>query len=222
MWDHMTEDHPWDYLRDHLSAYTGYRYSDKTNAILYKTSTVEMSDFGHFWLRDSYSSEGNSWDGYERTVLYATVREKATGRYFFYLTTHFPMNNSNDGWNKCTALLESRIAALNTNNYPVILMGDFNCVIGDACWDNIKTWMKNTRYSADSIVSTENRDLYTYNAFGDSSAARNKVDHIWVSKDGINVDSYVTLTNAIRSYGGYTTNGETFLSDHYPVIAHIS
>ena len=222
MWDHMTEDHPWDYLRDHLSAYTGYRYSDKTNAILYKTSTVEMSDFGHFWLRDSYSSEGNSWDGYERTVLYATVREKATGRYFFYLTTHFPMNNSNDGWNKCTALLESRIAALNTNNYPVILMGDFNCVIGDACWDNIKTWMKNTRYSADSIVSTENRDLYTYNAFGNSSAARNKVDHIWVSKDGINVDSYVTLTNAIRSYGGYTTNGETFLSDHYPVIAHIS
>ena len=221
MWDHMTEDHPWDYLRDHLSAYTGYRYSDKTNAILYKTSTVEMSDFGHFWLRDSYSSEGNSWDGYERTALYATVREKATGRYFFYVTTHFPMNNSNDGWAKSTALLESRIAALNTNDYPVILMGDMNCVIGDACWDSIKTWMKNTRYSADSIVSTENRDLYTYNAFGDSSKARNKVDHIWVSKS-ITVDSYVTLTSAVRSYGGYTTNGETFLSDHYPVIAHIS
>ena len=221
MWDHMTEDHPWDYLRDHLSAYTGYRYSDKTNAILYKTSTVEMSDFGHFWLRDNYSTEGTSWDGYERTVLYATVREKATGRYFFYLTTHFPMNNSNDGWNKCTSLLESRITALNTNNYPVILMGDFNCVIGDSCWDSFKTWMKNTRYSADSIVSEDNQNLYTYNAFGDSSKDRNKVDHIWVSKS-ITVDSYVTLTNAIRNYGGYTTNGETFLSDHYPVIAHIS
>ena len=220
--DHLTEDHPWDYLRDHLSAYTGYRYSDKTNAILYKTSTVEMSGFGHFWLRDSYDSEGNSWDGYERTVLYATAREKATGRYFFYVTTHFPMNNNNSGWSNSTALLESRIAALNTNNYPVILMGDFNCVIGDSCWDNIKTWMKNTRYAADSIVSTDNQNLYTYNAFGDSSKDRNKVDHIWVSKSGINVDSYVTLTNAVRNYGGYTTNGETFLSDHYPVIAHIS
>ena len=212
---------PWAYLTDNLGSYTGYRYSDKTNAILYKTSTVEMSDFGHFWLRDSYSSEGDSWDGYERTVLYATVREKATGRYFFYLTTHFPMNNSNDGWAKCTSLLESRIAALNTNDYPVILMGDFNCVIGNACWDSIKTWMKNTRYSATSIVSTDNQNLYTYNAFGDSSKDRNKVDHIWVSKS-ITVDSYVTLTNAVRSYGGYTTNGETFLSDHYPVIAHIS
>ena len=222
MWDHMTEDHPWDYLRDNLSAYTGYRYSDKTNAILYKTSTVEMSDFGHFWLRDSYSSEGTSWDGYERMALYATVREKASGRNFFYINTHFPMNNTDGGWAKCTALLESRIAALNTNNYPVILMGDFNCVIGDACWDNIKTWMKNTRYSADTIISEENQSLYTYNAFGDSSKARNKVDHIWVSKSGINVDTYVTLTTAIRNYGGYTTNGETFLSDHYPIIAHIS
>ena len=214
--------HPWNYLKDNLSAYSGYRSGTYHNAILYKTSTVELSNTGIFFLRDDYNTSGNSWDGYERTALYATVREKATGRYFFFITTHFPMNDSNDGWNKSTALLENRIAALNTNDYPVILMGDFNCVIGNACWDNIKTWMKNTRYSADTIVSTENRDLYTYNAFGDSSKARNKVDHIWVSKSGINVDTYVTLTNAIRSYGGYTTNGETFLSDHYPIIAHIS
>ena len=214
--------HPWNYLKDNLSAYTGYRNGSYHNAILYKTSTVELSNTGIFFLRDDYNTSGNSWDGYERTALYATVREKATGKYFFYITTHFPMNDNNDGWQKSTALLENRIAALNTNNYPVILMGDFNCVIGNACWDGIKTWMNNTRYSADTIVSTENRDLYTYNAFGDTSKARNKVDHIWVSKSGINVDSYVTLTNAIRSYGGYTTNGETFLSDHYPIIAHIS
>lgn len=222
MWDHMSEDHPWDYLRDHLSAYTGYRYSDKTNAILYKTSTVELSNTGYFWLRDSYSSAGNSWDGYERMVLYATVREKATGRNFFYINTHFPMNNTDGGWAKCTALLESRIAALNTNNYPVILVGDFNCVYGDACWDSIKTKMYNTRYAPGvSVISAENRNLYTYNAFGDSSKDRNKVDHIWVSKS-ITVDSYVTLTTAVHDYGGYTTNGEKFLSDHYPIIAHIS
>ena len=221
VWDHMNEDHPWDYLRDQLSDYTGYRYSDKTNAILYKTSAVELSDIGHFWLRDSYSSEGTSWDGYERTALYATVRDKATGRYFFYVNTHFPMNDSNSGFSKATALVEDRIAALNTNNYPVILMGDFNCVIGNACWDSIKTWMNNTRYSAASTVSTENRDLYTYNAFGDSGAARNKIDHIWVSKS-ITVASYLTLTTAIHDYGGVTENGEKFLSDHYPVISVIN
>ena len=55
----------------------------------------------------------------------------------------------------------------------------------------------------------------------DSSKDRNKVDHIWVSKS-ITVDSYVTLTTAVHDYGGYMTNGEKFLSDHYPIIAHIS
>lgn len=214
--------HPWNYLKDNLGAYTGYRYSDKTNAILYKTSTVELSNTGYFWLRDDYSSSGTSWDGYERMALYATVRDKATGRCFFYINTHFPMNNSNDGWSKCTALLESRIAALNTNDYPVILMGDFNCVYGNACWNDIKTWMYNTRYAPGvSTYSADNQNLYTYNAFGDTSdTGRNKVDHIWVSKS-VTVASYLTLTTAIHDYGGYTVNGEKFLSDHYPVIAEI-
>ena len=132
------------------------------------------------------------------------------------------MNDSNSGFSKATALVEDRIAALNTNNYPVILMGDFNCVYGNACWDHVKTWMYNTRYAPSvSIYSEDNKDLYTYNAFGDSSAARNKIDHIWVSKS-ITVASYLTLTTAIHDYGGVTENGEKFLSDHYPVISVIN
>ena len=215
-WDHLTEDHPWDYLTDKLSDYAGYRPSSKANAILYKKSTVELSDTGFFYLRDDYSSSGNSWDGYERTVLYATVRDKATGRYFFYINTHYPMNNSNDGFSKSCNLIEDRIAALNTNDYPVILVGDFNCVIGNSCWDNIKTWMKNTRYAAAEIYSEENQNLYTYNAFGESSSDRNKVDHIWVSKS-ITVNYYITLTQEIRSYGS-----QAYLSDHYPIFATIA
>ena len=216
MWDHLTEDHPWDYLTDKLSAsYSGIRFGTKTNAILYKSGAVEVSNTGMFYLRDNYNTSGDSWDGYERTVIYATVRDKVSGNYYFYMTTHFPMNDSNGGFAKSTALLESRISALNTNNYPVILMGDFNCVIGNACWDSIKTWMKNTRYSAASIYSTDNQNLYTYNAFGDSSKDRNKVDHIWVSKS-ITVNSYLTLTQEIRKYGD-----QDYLSDHYPIIAII-
>ena len=214
---------PWNYLKNNLGDYSNSRPSSKTNAILYKTSTVELSDIGLFYLGDNYNTSGtaNSWDNYERSAVYATVRDKATGRYFFYITTHFPMNDTNGGWSKSTALLESRIAALNTNNYPVIIMGDFNCVYGNACWDNIKTWMYNTRYAPGvSLYSSENQNLYTYNAFGENKD-KNKVDHIWVSKS-ITVTSYLTLTSAIRNYGGYTTNGETFLSDHYPIIATIA
>ena len=214
---------PWEFLSD-ISGYSGYHPDGKNNGILYKTSTVELSNTGFFYLGDDYTVSGtaNSWDDYERTVVYATVRDISTGRYFFLMNTHFPMNDAHDGFNKSTALIENRLSALNPNDYPVILMGDLNCVYGNACWEHIKTWMYNTRYAPGvSVYSEENRDLYTYNAFGDSSKARNKVDHIWVSKS-ITVASYLTLTSAIHNYGGYTTNGETFISDHYPVISVIN
>lgn len=221
-WDHLKEDHPWDYLKDNLSAYTGYRAGTDNchTPFLYDSSILTVTGTGCFWLRDNYSTAGDSWDGYVRSVTYATVYNKNSKKYYFFVNTHLPLTS--DGQVNAMNLLESRISALNTKNYPVILMGDFNTVFGnDDAFGSIKTWMNNTRYSATSVYSTANRDLYTYNAFGDSSKARNKVDHIWVSKS-VKTLYYVTLTQAVHDYGGYNTNGEKFLSDHYPIIAVIS
>ncbi len=220
-WDHLTEDHPWDYLKDNLSAYTGYRAStdDCHTPFLYDSSILTVTGTGCFWLRDNYSTAGDSWDGYVRSVTYANIYNKNSKKNYFFVNAHLPL--SSDGQVNAMTLIESRIAALNTNNYPVIFMGDMNTVYSnDDAFGSIKTKMYNTRYSAASVLSTENRDLYTYNAFGDSSKDRNKVDHIWVSKS-VNTLYYLTLTQAVHNYGGYTTNGETFLSDHYPIIAVI-
>lgn len=220
-WDHLTEDHPWDYLKDNLSAYTGYRAStdDCHTPFLYDSSILTVTGTGCFWLRDNYSTAGDSWDGYVRSVTYANIYNKNSKKNYFFVNAHLPL--SSDGQVNAMTLIESRIAALNTNNYPVIFMGDMNTVYSnDDAFGSIKTKMYNTRYSATSVFSTENRDLYTYNAFGDSSKARNKVDHIWVSKS-VKTLYYVTLTQAVHDYGGYSTNGEKFLSDHYPIIAVI-
>ena len=220
-WDHLTEDHPWDYLKDHLSAYTGYRAGtdDCHTPFMYDSSILTVTGTGCFWLRDNYSTAGDSWDGYVRSATYANIYNKNSKKNYFFINTHLPL--SQDGQQKAMDLLESRISALNTNNYPVILMGDFNTVFSNSVFDDIKKSMNNTRYAASSVYSTANRDLYTYNAFGDSSKDRNKVDHIWVSKSAKTL-YYVTLTQSVHNYGGYTTNNETFLSDHYPIIAVIS
>ena len=220
-WDHLTEDHPWDYRKDNLSAYTGYRAStdDCHTPFLYDSSILTVTGTGCFWLRDNYSTAGDSWDGYVRSVTYANIYNKNSKKNYFFVNAHLPL--SSDGQVNAMELLESRISALNTNGYPVILMGDFNTVYSnDDAFGSIKTKMYNTRYSATSVLSTENRDLYTYNAFGDSSKDRNKVDHIWVSKS-VKTLYYLTLTQSVHDYGGYTSNGEKFLSDHYPIIAVI-
>ena len=221
-WDHLTEDHPWDYLKDNLSAYTGYRAGtdDCHTPFLYDSSILTVTGTGCFWLRDNYGTAGESWDGYVRSVTYATIYNKNSKKNYFFVNAHLPL--SADGQERAMALLENRISALNTNGYPVILMGDFNTVFSnDGAFGSIKTKMNNTRYSAASVLSIENRDLYTYNAFGDSSKDRNKVDHIWVSKS-VKTLYYLTLTQSGHDYGGYSTNGEKFLSDHYPIIAVIA
>lgn len=215
-WDHLTEDHPWDYLKDQLSGYTGVRSGTLTNAFFYDPARYIVSNTGIFYLRDDYNTSGDSWDGYVRTVQYATLYDKAAGKYYFFMNTHLPLNA--EGQANSMALIETRMAALNANNYPVLLMGDFNCVIGSTAFDSLKSIMNNTRYSAKSYYGSDytNRDLYTFNNFGTDNGNLQKVDHIWVSKS-VTTGYYVTLTQQIKQYGSVE-----YLSDHYPIIAHIS
>ena len=210
---------PWSYLTSELispsdAMYSGYRPGEKTNAILYNKNRFELTGTGYFYLGADYNTSGssNSWDDYERTVVYGTLRNKYTDNHYFVMATHLPMNQQ--GQTGSTALIESRLAALNTNNYPVILMGDMNCVNGNTCWDSIKNSMRNAVVYAKNYYSEENKALYTYNAFGDSSKDRFKVDLIWTSHPAIKIDYYITLTQEIRQYGNVA-----YLSDHYPIIA---
>lgn len=218
-YDHLTEDHPWDYLRSNLSdaGYLGVRDGSNTTAFLYDSDRMTLSDNGQFYLRDNYNERGDSWDGYVRVAQYAAIHDNLANKDYFYLNTHFPLNHFTEAMN----VIEGRIAALNTNSYPVILMGDFNCVYGNAAFDNIKSSMANTRYAALDNAGTANRDLYTFNNFGEpkldgnGNDTRQKVDHIWVSNN-VEVAYYVTLTQEIKKYGSVD-----FLSDHYPVLSTI-
>ena len=140
---------------------------------------------------------------------------KATGKKIFYINTHYPLNL--DGCKKSSTLVEERIAALNTNKYPVIVVGDFNQTLSSGAFEGFKQSMRDARTYADECYSEDNKNIYTYNAFGDASAVRNKVDHIWYSHPALDAKYYETLTQEIRKYGEVD-----YLSDHYPITAVIS
>ena len=208
---------PWAYLTSSLSQYSGYRPDSKTNAILYNTEVFDGSDAGYFYLGENYNTSGtaNSWDGHERTAMYMTLTHKATGKKIFFINTHYPMNDNNGGFAKSSALILERIAALNTENHPVVLLGDFNTVISNSAFDKIKETMKNARTAYDTH---DNKDLYTYNGWGEKSVdLLNKVDHIWVSSSTLYVHHYTTLTQELKQYGDVE-----YLSDHYPIYSTIS
>lgn len=198
---------PWAYLTRNLTGYTGVQDSASNQGYFYKTDRVEASNTGTFSIQDSR---------YTRKALYAVIKDKTSDRYYFFITMHLPLDQTERA--AAVALVKSKIEELNTNSYPVIVMGDCNGVRGEDCFTDFEKTYNNARYFALSYVdnTNTNRDLYTYNAWGDSSKSRQKVDHIWVSKTTVRVLYYMTLTQEIKKYGTVD-----YLSDHYPVIATI-
>ena len=206
---------PWDFLTSNLSGYTGYRPDSKTNAILYNPDVFEASGQGYFYLGESGSN--NSWDNYgsERTVVYMTLMHKKTGNHIFFINTHYPLGQ--EGQNKSSALIAERLEELNPNDYPVIMVGDFNNTKSSGIFEAFGDTIRDARTYASSYFSDENKSLYTYNGFGDESKARHKVDFMWYSHPVLKADYYEVITQETRPYGDVD-----YLSDHYPIYSTIS
>ena len=206
---------PWEFLTSNLSGYTGYRPDSKTNAILYNPDVFEASGQGYFYLGESGSN--NSWDNYgsERTVVYMTLMHKKTGNHIFFINTHYPLGQ--EGQNKSSALIAERLEELNPNDYPVIMVGDFNNTKSSGIFETFGDTIRDARTYASSYFSDENKNLYTYNAFGDESKARHKVDFMWYSHPTLKATYYEVITQETRPYGDVE-----YLSDHYPIYSTIS
>ena len=220
-WDAFFESDSWkEVLNGVDDLYDGYRPTGQTNGILYNPDAFEMSDEGMFYLGESHTTSGtsNSWDDYQRTVVYATMKHNESGKYIFFMNTHYPLNW--DGCAKSTALIDELLPTINPNNYPIVILGDFNCTKSSKAfdlWEKEKKTMRDASTYAGSYYSDANKGLYTYNAYGDTSEDRYKVDHIWYSHPALDSKYYEVLTQEIRKYGEVD-----YLSDHYPISAVIS
>ena len=215
--DKITQIDTWKVISQGVTGYQGYRPDGQTNGFIYNPEVFEVSNTGYFYLGDDYTKPGveNSWDDWQRTTIYATLKHKDTGKNFFFIATHYPVNWDPGCFNS-TDLIVERLSALNTNNYPVIMVGDFNCTKSSGALAGIEAFMRDARTYADSYYSDDNRNLYTYNAYGDESKARHKVDFIWYSHPALDAKYYEVITQETKKYGDVE-----YLSDHYPISAII-
>ena len=217
-WDAFFESDSWkEVLNGVDDMYDGYRPSGQTNGILYNPNVFEMSNEGFFYLGEDHTVSGtdNSWDDWQRTAVYATMKQKSSENYIFFIATHYPLNW--DGCAKSTALIDELLPTINPNNYPVVILGDFNCTKSSMAfdlWEKEKKNMRDASTYADSFYSDENKALKTYNAFGQEGYDLQKIDHIWYSHPALDAKYYEVLTQDMRKYGDVP-----YLSDHYPISA---
>ena len=169
--------------------------------IFYNTKTVELKDWGTFWLSETPEVPSFGWDAAcRRTATWALLEMRKSGREFYYVNTHLD-HVGREAQRKGLELIVNKIKEMNKEGYPMILTGDFNVDPADPVLEGLNSMMTSARESA---VKTD-KD-YTYNGWGKSKAT---IDYIYSGFSAAPVFEVVRKPYMER----------TFISDHFPVKA---
>ena len=172
-------------------------------AIYYLVNSVELDNWGTFWLSQTPNTPSKGWDAdIFRTATYAKFTHAESGKKFFVVNTHLD-HRGTVARTMSMELLAEKTKILNPENLPMVLMGDFNMKIDDDNFIGIKTRMGNA--AADSPITD---DLNSFNSWGNESKTET-IDHIFYR--GFTPLKFRTIN---RPYSGVT-----FISDHYPIMA---
>ena len=171
-------------------------------SIFYNKKKVSLLKWGTFWLSDTPGKPSKGWDAAcIRTATWALMKDKRSGRKFYYVNTHLD-HVGKEAQKNGLALIVEKIKEMNPDNQPMVLTGDFNVVSSDPVLSDLNRIMKNARVSAER---TDN--LNSFNGWGKSSSI---IDYIYYS----GFASCPKFETIQKKYGDFP-----FISDHYPIKA---
>ena len=175
-------------------------------SIFWNKKTVKMVKWGTFWLSETPEKPSLGWDAAcKRTATWALMKDKKTGKHFYYVNTHLDHRGS-EARRQGLNLIVSRIDEINQKGYPMVLTGDFNMKPDDAALTGLEQRMQSARKIA---PKTDNHA--TLNLWGKGKADM-VIDYIYVT--GFSAcPEYHTIT---EKYGAWK-----YVSDHYPIYAKL-
>ena len=173
-------------------------------SIFYNKNTVELLDWGTYWLSETPDVPSKGWDARcKRTATWARMKMKKSGKEFFYVNTHLD-HRGHEARQKGLDLIVKRIAAMNPDGFPMILTGDFNVEPDNPVLTELNTRMKDAKKTAEKTDSRA-----TFNGWGARAIV---IDYIYYS--GFSAcPEYETI---VRQY-----KDVLYISDHYPIVARL-
>lgn len=173
--------------------------------VFYDSTKVKLLSSNTVWLSETADTVSVGWDAaLPRICSYGLFEIKSTQQKIWVFNTHFDHMGEIARAESAKVLL-NQIAKENKAQYPVILMGDFNCTEKSVPIQNILSQFEDAKDVAtlpfESIQGT-------FNGFDTLSMPEKCIDFIFVK--GIHVKS---LEHPITK----TKNG-LWLSDHLPVV----
>lgn len=182
------------------------------SAILYRTDKFEVLDSNTFWLSQYPDSAGFiGWDGAcTRVATWAKFKDKATGKIFMGVNTHFDHVGVEARKNGALLIIQ-RIKDI-VGDQPAVLTGDFNVSDTSEAYQTLTT-NEFVLKDAHKIAEKTSGPAYTFHGFGRvPMEEREKIDFIFVTPQIRVLDSEITQD----------PEGPTgYLSDHNPQIVHV-
>lgn len=173
-------------------------------AIFWNKKTVSMLKWGTFWLSETPDKPSMGWDAAcSRTATWALMKDKKTGRKFYFVNTHLDHVGAEAQKNGLQLIID-KLAELNKDSYPVVLTGDFNVTPENPALQILEGKMKCARNVASK---TDNKG--TYNNWGKASKL---IDYIYFSGFS-ECPEFETVTKKYAK--------RSFVSDHFPITARL-
>lgn len=173
-------------------------------SIFYNNATVELEDWGTYWLSETPDVPSKGWDAaYKRTATWALMTMKESGKKFFYVNTHLD-HSGREAQRRGLDLIVHKIAEMNREGLPMVLTGDFNVEPDNPVLDELDSRMSSARISAEI---TDN--IGTYNGWGTRALV---IDYIYHS----GFSSCKEYRTIVKQY-----EGVPYVSDHYPIMSHL-
>lgn len=181
----------------------------ESTTILFRRERFEETESHTFWLSETPTHMSKGWDAdIRRICTYVRLTDRKTGQQLLVLNTHFD-HVGVEARKKSAELILSKIAELNTQSHPVVLLGDFNATPDSDPIKLLKAKLTEARVVAANVKRPQ---LGSFNAFDTTKPADRLIDHIFFT-GGLQVSNYEMLVESRE--GRYP-------SDHFPVVADLA
>ncbi|RAR50270.1 endonuclease/exonuclease/phosphatase family protein [Flavobacterium lacus] len=180
------------------------------SSIFYKSSKFELIECDTFWLSETPDEVSKGWDAaLNRICTYGIFKDNETKQLFCVFNTHFD-HVGEVARNKSAQLIHQKVSQLNTKDYPVMIMGDFNLEPQSEPILFLSNQYNHVKSDAKLIYNSGG----TFNGFEFHKPIlkEKEIDHIFVSKKSFEIKKYAVLTDSYSC---------KYPSDHFPVLVEL-
>ncbi|MFD2916910.1 endonuclease/exonuclease/phosphatase family protein [Psychroserpens luteus] len=205
-------------IEDLNASLTNYKYigigrdgekKGEYSAIYYNSKKIKVEQENTFWLSQTPNELSKGWDAaYPRICTYGLFTLLENNEKIWVFNTHLDHIGA-EAQKEGIKLILKKIKSINTENLPVIVMGDFNVEPNSEVISSTKTAMNDSR----DLAKVKFGSNGTFNGFNYDEPASRRIDYILLSKSSnLKVNKYAVFSSAIDA---------KFPSDHFPVFIEL-